>query len=79
MRDDFTHRIVAIFNDVLRIPPENLSDQTRRGDVDGWDSLGHILLIEALSNEFDVAIAAEQALDMESIQDIKRILIELKT
>lgn len=77
MIDDFENRIYNLFNEILRISPERLSDRSCRDDFEEWDSLGHILLVDALSREFTVTISAEEALDMESVADIKRIIQRL--
>jgi len=76
MQDDLDIRIKAIFRNTLQIPSDKIADESRRGDFEEWDSLGHIMLIDALAKEFNLKISAEEALDMESIQDIKRTIAE---
>ncbi|MFB3040322.1 MAG: acyl carrier protein [Candidatus Poribacteria bacterium] len=76
MQDDLDIRIKAIFRNTLQIPSDKIVDESRRGDFEEWDSLGHIMLIDALAKEFNLKISAEEALDMESIQDIKRTIAE---
>ena len=78
MQDDLDIRIKAIFRNTLQIPSDKIADESRRGDFEEWDSLGHIMLIDALTKEFNLKISAEEALDMESIQDIKRTIAEQK-
>ncbi len=78
MQDDLDIRIKAIFRNTLQIPSDKIADESRRGDFEEWDSLGHIMLIDALAKEFNLKISAEEALDMESIQDIKRTIAEQK-
>ncbi len=78
MQDDLDIRIKAIFRNTLQIPSDKIVDESRRGDFEEWDSLGHIMLIDALAKEFNLKISAEEALDMESIQDIKRTIAEQK-
>lgn len=78
MAEQFDDRIYAVFERLFGVRAEELSPQTRRGDLEEWDSLGHILLVEALCDEFGVAISAEQALDLETISDIKMLIAKLK-
>jgi acyl carrier protein len=59
---------------VFEVEPRQFRDDTRRGDLDRWDSLGHLSLIEALREEFGMDIPPERALDMETVADIKRIM-----
>ena len=69
--------IKALFRDVLGVAPEAVDDTTRRGVVEQWDSLGHLNLVAALSEAFKIDISAEQALDLETVRDIKRLVTGL--
>ena len=70
-------RVLTTLSARFRVSLEQLSDDTRRGDLERWDSLGHLELIEGLREEFDVDIPPEEALDMETVADIKRIMERL--
>jgi acyl carrier protein len=70
-------RVDTLFRRVFEVGPRQLRDESRRGDVDRWDSLGHLTLIEALREEFGVDIPPELALSMDTVADIKRIMGEL--
>ena len=70
-------RVLTTLSVRFRVSLEQLSDDTRRGDLERWDSLGHLELIEGLREEFDVDIPPEDALDMETVADIKRIMERL--
>ena len=37
-----------------------ITDSTKAGDIDGWDSLGHINLIIAVEKQFKVKIATAE-------------------
>lgn len=51
-----------------------LGDQTGPGDINGWDSLGHVALMAAIQEEFGTHIAVEDAIEVESIADIIALL-----
>ncbi|MBK9128067.1 MAG: acyl carrier protein [Phycisphaerales bacterium] len=68
----------ALFQRVFKIAPKDLSDRTRRGSLEAWDSLGHLELLEALRKEFGVEIAPEQALEMETFADVRRVVASLR-
>ena len=70
-------RIVAVFTKRLEVEPDRLSRETQRGDLEDWDSFGHLAVVQGLSEEFDVEISPEDALEMETIYDIERIISEL--
>ncbi len=75
--DNLDEAIKAIFKRVFEAPAEEVSDRTRRGEFDRWDSLGHLVLLEALREEFQIEIEPERALEMETVGDIKRIVTAL--
>ena len=64
---------------VLKVPPDILQDEVRRGAVEAWDSLAHVMLVGALSEEFNVEVSPERALEMLTVGDIKRVIRELTT
>ncbi len=55
----------------------DLTDDSARPDVDGWDSLGHLELVSALEAEFSVFITPELALDIETVGGAKRLITRL--
>ncbi len=76
--NSYDERIYIVFQKVLSVPAGELSAQTRRGNPEVWDSLSHMLIVAALSEEFEVNIPPEEALEMETIQDVKLIICKLK-
>lgn len=74
-RDNHSARIEAIFRKVFELAPAAaISDATRRGELERWDSIGHLELLEALRNEFSIEIPPDQALEMETMSDVKRVI-----
>jgi acyl carrier protein len=70
--------VKAIFRRVFEVRPEDITAQTRRGELERWDSLGHLVLLEALREEFHIEIPPERALEMETVEDIKRVVVTLR-
>ena len=75
--NDVELMIKTIFLQVFEVSPGEITDQTRRGELERWDSLGHLVLLEALREEFRIEIEPEEALEMETIKDIKRLVSTL--
>ena len=67
-------RVDALIERVFEVDSGAFHDEMARGDLERWDSLGHVILVEALREEFGCEIPPEEALDMETIADIKRIM-----
>ena len=72
--DRIDTRLRKIFAELFRADPEALDDGTRRGELDGWDSLGHLDLVSALEQEFEISLDPDEALEIETFGDAKRVL-----
>ena len=53
-REEVYERLNAVFRDVFDDKELTVNDETTAADVDGWDSLIHITLIDAVEEEFDI-------------------------
>ena len=73
---DLDAAVKDIFHKVFDARPEEITDDTGWGDLERWDSLGHIELLDALQREFLIEIPPEQGLELGTVRDIKRILSE---
>ena len=49
-------------------------DSCGPGQLDGWDSLGHVSLIVAIESEYNISISLDEVMNIETVADIKRIL-----
>jgi acyl carrier protein len=58
--------------DAESLPPAS----TPLRDIDGWDSLKHVMLVVGLERDFQVKLSAEEIKAMASVADIDRILKE---
>jgi acyl carrier protein len=68
-------RIKAVFADVFQIDAANLPAGASPADVEGWDSFGHLALVEALQNEFRVKFELEDIARMDNLAAIEQILV----
>jgi acyl carrier protein len=64
--------IKAIMARIFEVRPEDITEKTRRRELERWDSLGHLALLTALQDELHIEIPPDQALEMETLDDIKR-------
>ena len=60
---DLDARLRRIMGGLFHVEPGSIADDARRGELDGWDSLGHLDLVSALEAEFGVALVTELALE----------------
>ena len=66
-REEVYERLNAVFADVFDDDELTVNDETTAADVDGWDSLMHITLIDAVEEEFDISF------DMKTIVKLKNV------
>ncbi len=66
-REEVYERLNAVFRDVFDDEELTVNDETTAADVDGWDSLIHITLIDAVEEEFDLSF------DMKTIVKLKNV------
>jgi acyl carrier protein len=59
--------------EVFEEPAENITPETTRDDVKGWDSLGILNLMAALDEEFDIQLSEEELFETQTVEDILEI------
>ena len=67
-------RVQRAFNSAFQIDPSRVTLETIPGDVDGWDSMGHITLVNSLEEEFQVSFDVDELMAMENVKEIVRIV-----
>ncbi len=66
----------AAFIDSLDVKPEQL-DNLKYNDVPGWDSIGHMVLVDKLETEFDVQFDTDDIIGLNSYRKGFEILKKL--
>lgn len=61
-------RLRAVFTEVLDLDPTVDVTTLRYREIDAWDSVGHMTLVAAVEDEFDVQLSTEQVIDMDSFE-----------
>jgi len=57
--------------DVLKIPAADYTEDLVAGDHPQWDSIGHVNLLMAVEQGFDIAFDVTDAIDIESVADLQ--------
>ena len=68
------NRLSALVADVLRLPPDAVSDGLAIAETENWDSLAHIELVAALESEFSVELSADDIVEMVTYAKIRSVL-----
>jgi len=67
-------RLPEVLTEILAC--DVLSPSTRLVDIEGWDSLKHVMLVVGLEKNFAVKLSAEEIKSMVTVADIGRVLKE---
>ncbi len=68
-------KLEKLLRETLFLPDSiMITDAAGPGQIEGWDSLGHVTLISAIENSFGVSFDMEEIMMIESLTDIKRML-----
>ena len=63
-----------IFEEVFSDPSIIITDNLSAKDVDGWDSLSHMILITEIENEFSIKFKLKDLNKMKNVGDLITII-----
>lgn len=70
-------RLKELLAEILMVDLDSLPPPlTPLRDLDGWDSLKHVMLIVGIEERFAVSLSADEIKSMVAVEDIDRVLRE---
>jgi len=69
-----TRKLTDLIADVFGIERTQISVKTSQAEVDNWNSLNTILLVDELEKEYNVRLSIEDVMEITSVMDIKNLL-----
>lgn len=78
MNQEIENTVVRIIKEQLDQPGLKLTLETGSKDVDGWDSLRHVMIIAAVEKAFDMKIDFLDLLNIKTVGDICRTVADTK-
>jgi|TARA_B100000315_G_scaffold139566_1_gene128599 acyl carrier protein len=67
-------KLNIIISKVFDINPEEIDERKGPNEIDKWDSIQHLNLVNAIEDEFDLVFDLKEILEIMSIGDIYSIL-----
>lgn len=64
-------KIIALIEEILKVAPGTITEDTKIEDVEEWDSLAHVMIIGELEEKLGVSIPLDEAIE---IADMKELL-----
>ena len=65
--DALEARVIALVTSELGVPAGSITSATSSGDIEQWDSLGHLQVCMALETEFGVSPELEELAELDSV------------
>jgi acyl carrier protein len=73
-REEILETLEGVFEEVLGKPVE-LHDETTAADVNGWDSVAHVMLILASERRFDVRFESVEIANAADVGDFITLIL----
>lgn len=64
------NELKGLISSELGIPISEVTDELAAGDIDVWDSIGHLKLILSIEERFNVKFRTEQISDLVTVKKI---------
>ncbi|MBQ9538979.1 MAG: acyl carrier protein [Treponema sp.] len=77
-RDEIFKKLNEVFRDIFDDDSITLTDSTTASDVEGWDSLMHISLINAVQDEFGRKFAMKDVTGMKNVGQMVDLILAAK-
>ena len=73
-REEVYDKLNEVFRDVFEDEDITVNDNTTADDIDDWDSLVHINLINAIEQEFGIKFNMGQIVSMKNVGEMVNII-----
>ena len=64
-------KLKTIVVETLQIQVSDYNEELAAGDIPQWDSIGHVNLLMAVEQGFEIALDVTDAIDIESVADLQ--------
>ena len=77
-RTEILGKVQDIFRDVFGDSELIIQESTNANDIEGWDSLTHITILESVQDEFDMKFTLEEMIELSDIGKMIDVIIRKK-
>ncbi len=74
MNDNLWNDLTAIFRDSLDNDALTLAEETTANDVEGWDSITHVLIMVAVEKKFRVKFTAGEIQRLKNVGELASLV-----
>ena len=62
--------IINLLAELLNVPADSITEDTKASDIESWDSLNHVLIIGALEERLGIVIPLDDAVEITSVKEL---------
>ena len=70
VKEEILKKLQEIFMDVFADENISLNENTNANDIEGWDSLTHITILEAVQDEYGITFELDEIIEMQNVGDM---------
>lgn len=74
-REEVYERLNEVFREVFDDESIEVCDETTSDDIEDWDSLEHINLVDAVEQEFDIKFTMAQVVGMKNVGEMVDVIL----
>ena len=67
---DTLEKIVEIVAATCEVDKSEVTESSTVGDFPAWDSMGHLAILNAVEEAFDISFEPEEMMELEDVKDI---------
>lgn len=73
---DTLEKIINIVASTCEVEASEVNGDSTVGDFPAWDSMGHLAILTAVEEEFDISFEPEEMMELEDVNDIVKAVEE---
>ena len=78
-RENILLEIRNILRDIFDNEDVIVSERTSANDIEGWDSLAHINIMEVIQREYGVSFSLKEMIELHDIGDIIDAIVKIRS
>ena len=63
-------KVIALIEEILKVPAGTITEDTMIEDVEQWDSLAHVMIIGELEERLGISIPLEEAIELTGMREL---------
>lgn len=75
-REEVFEKLNEIFQDVFDDDTIEVDEDTTAADIEGWDSIIHITLVDAIEEEFDISFDMKTVVKLKNVGEMVDAILE---